>query len=121
VAAEDEGEASKQVEQESDHRAEIVAGWRLRINRLPYGRRFGEGHPLGQHLPWADVARALLVGHAPSFPSPSSWRRSQAAITPPLARHVSHRTGGHGASASSDCPSTASFRAAAVLPLCELN
>ena len=43
VAAEEKGEGPKQVEQEGDHRAEIVAGQSRQINHLDGGRDFGEG------------------------------------------------------------------------------
>ena len=44
VAAEQEGEESKQVEQEKDHRAGIVSGSEPTDQPLAAGRGFGEGH-----------------------------------------------------------------------------
>jgi hypothetical protein len=46
VAAEEEREESKHVEQEGDHRTEILSGSDLTDQRLGPGRGFGEGHPL---------------------------------------------------------------------------
>src|SRR6267378_3961389 len=46
VAAEEEREESKQVEQEGDHRAEILSGSAPTDQRLAAGRGFGEGHRL---------------------------------------------------------------------------
>jgi hypothetical protein len=43
VAADEEGEEPEQLEQESDHRAAIVAGEDRQINHLTGGRHFGEG------------------------------------------------------------------------------
>jgi len=43
VAAAEDREESKQVEQEGDHRAEIVAGSELTIHPLARRRSFGEG------------------------------------------------------------------------------
>ena len=44
VAAEEEREESKHVEQEGDHRAEILSGSAPIDQRLAAGRGFGEGH-----------------------------------------------------------------------------
>ena len=43
MAAEEDGEEPKQVEQEGDHRAEIVSGSGLTDQPLAGGRGFGEG------------------------------------------------------------------------------
>jgi len=69
-AAEDEGEESEQVEQEGDHRAEILSGSGPTDQRLAGGRGFGEGqgdvHRLLRYPALARlVSSCVVVGHAP--------------------------------------------------------
>ena len=64
VAAEQEGEESKQVEQEKDHRARIVSESAPTDQPLAAGRRFGEGQVLGV-VP--STASAFQSGGVPPF------------------------------------------------------
>src|SRR5438094_753158 len=59
VAAEEEREESKHVEQEGDHRAEILSGSAPTDQRLAAGRGFGEGQVLG--APFRNVAAHSLL------------------------------------------------------------
>src|SRR5436309_3487972 len=59
VATEEEREESKQVEQEGDHRAEILSGSAPTDQRLAAGRGFGEGQVLG--APFRNVAAHSLL------------------------------------------------------------
>jgi hypothetical protein len=62
VAAAEEREESKHVEQEGDHRTEILSGSDLTDQRLGSGRGFGEGQ-----------AHVNEVGHMTLYPRAASW------------------------------------------------
>ncbi len=64
VAAEEEREDSKHVEQEGDHRAEILSGSAPTDQRLAAGRGFGEGQAVeGAAARWREPAARCEVGN----------------------------------------------------------
>jgi hypothetical protein len=76
VAAEEEREEPKHVEQEGDHRAEILSGSAPIDQRLAAGRGFGEGQAMRSHLgaftqPWSFIGLpAMSVPIAEPGPLP---------------------------------------------------
>ena len=67
MAAEEDGEEPQQVEQQGDHRAEMMAGSDRQINHFAGGWSFGEGQVAGANMARIDAR----VHRFDAFPLPS--------------------------------------------------